>query len=42
MHGSRSGPEQKRRMAALATFILREMRNDVEHRRLHCEDGDEE
>jgi hypothetical protein len=25
-------PEQKRRVAALAIFVLREMRNDVEHR----------
>jgi hypothetical protein len=35
-------PEQKRRMAALAIFVLREMRNDVEQRRLQSEDHDEE
>jgi hypothetical protein len=35
-------PEQKRRMAALAIFVLREMRNDVEHRRLQSEGDDEE
>jgi hypothetical protein len=31
-------PEQKRRMAALAIFVLREMRSDVEQCRLHSED----
>jgi LTXXQ motif family protein len=35
-------PEQKRRMAALTIFALREMRNAVEHRRLQSEDDDEE
>ena len=31
-------PEQKRRTAALTIFVLREMRNDVEHRRLQSEE----
>jgi hypothetical protein len=35
-------PEQKRRMAAVAIFVLREMRNAVEQRRLQSEDHDEE
>jgi hypothetical protein len=35
-------PEQKRRMAALAIFVLRELRSDVEHRRLQSEDHEEE
>jgi hypothetical protein len=35
-------PEQKRRMAAVAIFVLREMRNELEQRRLHSEDDDEE
>ena len=35
-------PEQKRRMAGLAIFVLREMRSDVEHRRLQSEDHGEE
>ena len=33
--------DQKRRMAALTIFVLREMRNAVEQRRLHSEDYDE-
>jgi hypothetical protein len=35
-------PEQKRRMAALAIFVLREMRSAVEHRRMHSEDEDDQ
>jgi hypothetical protein len=35
-------PEQKRRMAALAIFVLRELRSDVEHRRLQSEDHEED
>ena len=35
-------PEQKRRMAALAIFVIRELRSDVEHRRLQSEDHEEE
>ena len=35
-------PEQKRRMAAVAILVLRELRSDVEHRRLRSEDHDEE
>ena len=35
-------PEQKQRMAALAIFVLRELRSDVEHRRLQPEDHEEE
>jgi len=34
-------PDQKRRMAALAIFVLGEMRNAVEQRRLQLEDDDE-
>jgi hypothetical protein len=34
-------PDQKRRMAALTIFVLREMRNAVEQRRLQSEDDDE-
>jgi hypothetical protein len=33
--------DQKRRMAALTVFVLREMRNAVEQRRLQSEDDDE-
>jgi hypothetical protein len=33
--------DQKRRMAALTIFVLREMRNAVEERRLRSEDDDE-
>ena len=35
-------PEQKRRMAAVTILVLRELRNDVEQRRLRSEDHDEE
>jgi hypothetical protein len=35
-------PDQKRRMAALTIFVLREMRNAVEQRRLQSEDDDDE
>ena len=35
-------PDQKRRMAALALFVLRDMRDAVEHRRLQFEDSDDE
>jgi hypothetical protein len=35
-------PEQKRRMVALAIFVIREMRNAVEHRRIHSEDEDDQ
>ena len=35
-------PDQKRRMAALALFVLRDLRDAVEHRRLQFEDEDEE
>jgi LTXXQ motif family protein len=34
-------PEQKRRMAALTIFVLREMRNGLEQRRLQSEDDDQ-
>jgi len=34
-------PEQKRRMPALTIFVLREMRNGLEQRRLQSEDDDE-
>jgi hypothetical protein len=34
-------PEQKRRMAALTIFVLREMRNGLEQRRLQSEEEDE-
>jgi len=34
-------PEQKRRMAALALFVLRDMSDAVEHRRLQSEDEDD-
>jgi len=33
-------PEQKKRMAALAIFVLRDMTDAVEHRRLQVEDDD--
>jgi len=35
-------PDQKRRMAALALFVLRDMRDAVEQRRLQFEDYDDE
>jgi hypothetical protein len=35
-------PDQKRRMAALALFVLRDLREAVEHRRLQFEDSDDE
>ena len=35
-------PDQKRRMAALALFVLRDLRDAVEHRRLQFEDSDDE
>ena len=35
-------PDQKRRMAVLAIFVLREMRDAVEQRRLQFEDYDDE
>jgi hypothetical protein len=35
-------PDQKRRMAALTIFVLREMRDAVEQRRLQSEDDDDE
>ena len=35
-------PDQKRRMAALTIFVLREMRDAVEQRRLQFEDYDDE
>jgi hypothetical protein len=35
-------PEQKRRMAFLTIFVLREMRNAAEQRRLQSEDDDDE
>jgi hypothetical protein len=35
-------PEQKRRMAALAIFVLREMRTAVEHRHIQSEDEDDQ
>jgi hypothetical protein len=34
-------PEQKRRMSALTIFVLREMRNGLEQRRLQSEDDDQ-
>jgi hypothetical protein len=34
-------PDQKRRMALLTIFVLREMRNGVEQRRLQAEEEDE-
>src|SRR5262245_36947026 len=34
-------PEQKRRMAALTIFVLRDMSDAVEHRRLQAEDDDD-
>jgi hypothetical protein len=33
-------PEQKKRMAALAIFVLRDMTDAVEHRRLQVDDDD--
>ena len=35
-------PDQKRRMAALALFVLRDMRDAVEQRRLQFEDSEDE
>lgn len=35
-------PDQKRRMAALTIYVLREMRDAVEHRRLQSEEDDDE
>jgi hypothetical protein len=35
-------PDQKRRMALLTIFTIREMRNAVEQRRLQSEDDDED
>ena len=35
-------PEQKRRMAGLTILVLREMRNDLEERRLQAEEEDEQ
>jgi len=35
-------PDQKRRMAALGLFVLRDLRDAVEHRRLQFEDSDDE
>ena len=32
-------PEQKRRMGALALFVIRDLRDNVEHRRLEANDG---
>jgi hypothetical protein len=34
-------PEQKRRMAALTIFVIREMRDGLEQRRLQSEEEDE-
>ena len=33
-------PEQRQRMAALAIFVLRDMSDAVEHRRMHADDED--
>jgi len=34
-------PEQKKRMAALTLFVLRDFREDVEHRRLQAEEDED-
>jgi hypothetical protein len=34
-------PEQKKRMAALTLFVLRDLREDVEHRRLQAEEDED-
>jgi hypothetical protein len=34
-------PEQKKRMAALAVFVIRDLRDDRENRRLQAEDDED-
>ena len=34
-------PEQKRRMGALTIYVLRELRNDLEHRHIQSADEDD-